>query len=177
MKKLIAACACAAALLLPVHSLKAQVVSAASQPFSTYVYGAADVAQREQGYGKALGGSGGVILRHNRWIGLDARGVIMTARIPLHTFEAELGPRVAPRYGRFMPYGEVLFGLAHSGYRQPSGRAASGFGAVVTYDAGLDFRITPRFQWRVAEYSRGHIFTGPGLNPEIVSTGIVFRLK
>ena len=177
MFKIFAACVFVAALLSPASSLYGQVGYSATKPFSTYVYAAADAADNEQGYGKALGGSGGVILRHTQWIGLDARGVIMNARVPLHTFVGEAGPRVAPRYWRLTPYGELLFGIAHTGYRQPDGTQGSGFGPVITYDFGVDLRITRLIQWRVAEYSRGHIFTGPGVNPTIASTGIVFRLN
>ena len=157
--------------------LQAQVAPASSRPFTTYAYGAASGAEHELNFGHALGATGGVFLQRSQWLGLDLRGVILTARVPLHTYIGEAGPRVAPRFGPVRPYAELLGGLGHSGYLQPPNNVLlGGFGAAWTYAFGTDLRITHRFQWRVAEYSHSHIYAGTGASPTILSTGIVFRI-
>lgn len=157
-------------------SLRAQVSASSSKPFSLYGYAVASGAEHELNYGHALGGSGGVILQKSQWMALDVRGVILTARVPLHTFIGEVGPRIAPRFGPVRPYAEVLGGLGHSGYVPTQGGLAGGFGATWTIDFGADLRITRRFQWRVAEYSHSHIYAGTGASPTILSTGVVVRI-
>ena len=155
---------------------QAQVSPAATRPFSLYGYAVASGAEHELGFGHALGGSGGLILERSQWLALDARGVILTARVPLHTFIGEIGPRVAPRFGPVRPYAEVLGGLGHSGYLTPQNQLLGGFGATWTVAFGADLRLTRRFQWRVAEYSHSHIYAGTGAAPTILSTGVVFRI-
>jgi hypothetical protein len=161
-------------LSLPV---RAQVSPSVNEPLHLYGYATADGAQPELGYGHALGGSGGFVLEHSRYVALDMRGVAMLAREPLHTFIAEAGPRVAPKYGRLQPYAEILGGLGHSEYSVPKGSSlpGRGFGATWTIAAGLDLRLKYGFEWRVAEYSYNHIYAGTGASPTILSTGVVYR--
>ena len=156
--------------------LHAQVSPASSKPFSTYVYGMASGSEHEMNFGHALGGTGGVVLQHSRWMALDFRGVALPYRVPLHTYIAEVGPRVSHRYGPMRPYGELLVGLGHSGYRLPQNNFGSGYGLAFSGDFGADLRVAPRLYWRVAEFSYSHISAGPGESPVIHSTGAVFRL-
>lgn len=161
-------------LLLPA---RAQVSPSVNEPLHLYGYAVADAVQPELRYGHALGGSGGFILEHSRLVALDFRGVMVTGRVPLHTFIAEAGPRVAPRYGRLQPYAEVLGGLGHSEYVVPLGSdlPSRGFGATWTIAAGLDLRLKCGLEWRVAEYSYNHIYAGTGVSPTIFDTGVVYR--
>jgi hypothetical protein len=156
---------------------RAQVRPSASEPLQLYGYAVADAAQPEMGYGHALGGSGGFVLEHSRLLALDFRGVAMLGRVPLHTFIAEGGPRVAPKYGRLQPYAEVLGGIGHSEYVVPTGSSlpGRGFGASWTVAAGLDLRLKYGLEWRVAEYSYNHIYAGTGASPTILDTGVVYR--
>ncbi len=167
---------CALFLLLSALSVQAQISPAATRFSSVYGYAEASGAEHELNYGHALGGSGGIILQHSPWFALDLRGVVLTARVPLHTFVGEAGPRVSYRFGPVHPYAEALGGLGHSGYTVSPRPLLAGFGAAWTVDFGTDLRVTPRLDWRVAEYSRSHIYAGSGASPSILSTGFVFRI-
>ena len=158
------------------HAL-AQVSPSVNEPLHLYGYAAADAVQPELHYGHALGGSGGFVVERSRFLALDLRGVAILGREPLHTFIAEAGPRVAPRYGRLQPYGEILGGLGHSEYAVAAGSGLSGrgFGATWTIAAGLDVRLKYGLEWRVAEYSYNHIYAGTGASPTILNTGVVYR--
>ncbi|HEY0786586.1 MAG TPA: hypothetical protein VGD62_12000 [Acidobacteriaceae bacterium] len=166
------------ALVIACPRLRAQVEASATKPFSAYGYALASGSEHEMDYGHALGGSGGIVLQHSRWMALDMRGSILRARVPLHTYIGEAGPRVSRRYGPMRFYLEGLGGLGHSGYRAytvPLPPLRSAYGAVWSIDGGLDLRVTPRFQWRVADYNYSHIYAGSGAKPAILSTGVVYR--
>ena len=154
----------------------AQVGASALKPFSLSAYGAASGAERELGYGKALGFSGGLILEHSRWIALDGRGVVLRERVPIHTYLLEAGPRVSYPYGRLRPYGEVMAGLGRSGYGAQPLPLSQAYGFAYTLDAGLDFRITHRFDWRVCDFTYNHIGAGSGVTPKIASMGVVYHI-
>ena len=174
-----------AALLLLLFALftvpgRAQVSPAASQPLSLFAYGQASGAFREQGFGKALGYSAGLTLQHSRWLALDGRGVVLRERIPLHTYIIEAGPRASYKYGRLTPYGEFLAGYGRSGYF-PAPRTAEtylhqAYGFTYTLDGGVDLRLKYHLSWRVADYTYNHISVGNGVSPQILSTGIIFRI-
>ena len=154
----------------------AQVAASANKPFSLYAYGDASVAQRELGYGKALGYSGGIILQHSRWLALDGRGVIMRERIPLHTYLIEAGPRISHRYGSFVPYVEFMAGLGRTGYGAQPLPLQQAYGFAYTIDEGVEWRIKGRFSWRIADFAYNRISAGSGASPLIGSTGIVYRI-
>ena len=154
----------------------AQVRETAQRPLVLSVYGTASGSEHELDYGHALGGGGGFILEHSRLLALDFRGTILRYRVPLHTYIGEAGPRISRRYGRLEPYAEALGGLGHSGYRLADLRLASDYGAVWSLDAGLDFRVTPHFDWRVGEYSYNHTYVGAhGAKAAIGSVGVVYH--
>jgi hypothetical protein len=119
-------------------------------------------------------------------IGADFRGGILgrgSYRGPnTDTFLdiGEVGVRVSAAPGvlpySLQPYGEVLTGL---GYWQ------GGVGVLRQYSnhsltqfvAGLDFNLTPRVGWRVAEFSYGLLGATPGhIYPMILSTGVVVHI-
>ena len=164
-----------AGLLLLTGHLHAQVRASSSKPLSVYGYGMATAADNELGYGKALGGSGGLIADHGPLFGLDARGVIIRARQPLHTYIAEVGPRVSHRFWLVKPYGEVLFGLGHSGYLTPEKQLVSGYGLTYSVAVGADLRLFHGFSWRVADLSYNHISAGPGETAKLASMGVVYH--
>jgi opacity protein-like surface antigen len=161
--------------LIFVSRLLAQVAPSAAKPLGAYGYAQATVVDNELGYGKALGGSGGFVLQHNPWLSFDARGVIIEAREPIHTYIAELGPQVSYRFSRFTPYAEGLAGLGHTSYLTPQKTIARGWGFTYTAVAGVDFRLTRGLSWRVADLSYSHIDAGSGASPKLASTGIVYR--
>ena len=156
--------------------MHAQVGPASSRPFTAYGYAMASGAEHEFNIGHALGGTGGIILERSPWLSLDGRAVILRARVPLHTYLGEIGPRVAPRFGPVRPYAEALVGEGHTGYVPPQGELVGAYGAAWSIDFGADLRVTHRLEWRVAEYSRSHIYAGTGASPTILSTGVVYRI-
>jgi hypothetical protein len=158
-------------LLLLAHSSlcfrHAQVAASATRPVSAYGYAQATPEDVELGYGKALGGSGGFVLQHSRWLGLDARGVIMRAREPIHTYIAET---VASLLTRMVSWDSAtaVIKASSKAFLPPGGFAYAGV-------AGLDFRLTRGFFWRVADFSYTHIDAGTGASPKYASTGLVYR--
>jgi hypothetical protein len=175
MSRLIAVCFFLSSLLLTAP-LEAQVVASAERPLFLSGYATASGAEHELGFGHALGGGGGFIVEHSPWLALDVRGEILRARVPLHTYIAEAGPRVTRRYGRFEPYGEGMAGIGHSGYlTTPKRTLSSAWGWTWTVDAGLDFRVSHHLLWRVGEYSYNHTYAGTGAKAAILNTGVVYR--
>ncbi len=154
--------------------VRAQVSASSSRPLLLSGYATADGAEHELDVGHALGGGGGIIVQHSRWLALDFRGVILRARVPLHTYILEAGPRIDRRYGRLEFYGEAMGGLGHSGYRISPKLLGKAYGATWTLDAGLDVRVKYGFSWRAAEYSYNRIYAGTGAKPAILSTGFKY---
>ena len=92
------------------------------------------------------------------------------------------GPRVSyHHFGRITPFGQVLFGVAHTGQALLN-TANSQNAFAMTVGGGVDYRLNSRFSIRPAqvEYllTRFNEFTDPraqSQNNLRVSTGIVFR--
>ncbi len=165
--------------LMSSSALRAQVSADARRPMVAMGYATATAAQPELGQGRQLGTSGGVILQRSRLLAVDFRGVMLNARVPVHTYIAEAGARVAPGFSRrWQPYGGFLAGYGHSEYRVLGKKTLDrGFGFAWTGDLGLDLHLKYGLAWRVAEYSYNHISAGPGVSPTMLSTGLVFRYK
>jgi opacity protein-like surface antigen len=92
------------------------------------------------------------------------------------------GPRVSYRhFGRVTPFGEVLFGVAHTG-RALLATTNSQNAFAMTVGGGFDYRLSPHFSVRPAEVdyllTRFNEFTDTrtqNQNNLRVSTGIVVR--
>jgi opacity protein-like surface antigen len=91
------------------------------------------------------------------------------------------GPRVSyHRFSRVTPFGEVLFGVAHTGANLLNTNSQNAF--AMTVGGGLDYRISSRFSIRAAkvdylltrfnEFNTTNTQTQNNLR---VSTGVVFR--
>ena len=121
---------------------------------------------------------------YDRWsipffaYGLDARGTVVGSG-NTHIYSGLVGPQIRfkPHILPFMPYVEAVVG---------AGNVQTGQGSTQNditkfeyqFLGGVDWTILPRIDWRVAEFSYGS-FSGLGrssLNPNTLSTGIVFRL-
>jgi hypothetical protein len=76
-----------------------------------------------------------------------------------------------------VPYAEVLTGLGYwrggvSVTRQDA------YHLLIQGVAGLDYRVTKKFDWRVAEFSYGRLGAQPGaIYPMMLSTGVVLRFQ
>ena len=87
-----------------------------------------------------------------------------------------IGPRVATHIRKFKPYGEFLIGFAR--YNNGGNIAGSAnTDSEIELNAGLDYKVTKHFDWRVVDYSYGKYFGfGGNFNPREYSTGVVFHL-
>jgi len=82
------------------------------------------------------------------------------------------GPRVSFSTGRFRPFGEALFGVAHININSGVGSDTS---FATALGGGLDYKIIKPVAWRFqADYVGTRLFGGTQNNVRI-STGIVFR--
>jgi hypothetical protein len=78
---------------------------------------------------------------------------------------------VRPRGLPIAPYGELLIGMAAS---TVGSKTDTNFQSSEVL--GLDYTIVPHLDWRVAEFSYGHVSAANAFNPASISTGIVLRL-
>jgi hypothetical protein len=88
-----------------------------------------------------------------------------------HIYEALFGPRVSVRVGKFRPFAEAEFGVAHV--------TTKGFGSDTSWatalGGGLDYTIFRPVAWRLqGDYVRTQFFSSHQNNFRF-STGIVFR--
>jgi len=134
------------------------------------------------------GGSASVAYNVNSWLsGVADLGAYHNTNIlgsggsdTLSTYL--FGPRVSYRhFGRMTPFGQVLFGVAHTG-RALLNTTSSQNAFAMTVGGGIDYRLNSRFSIRPAEVdyllTRFNEFTDPGAQSQNnlrVSTGIVFR--
>jgi len=134
------------------------------------------------------GGSASVAYNFNNWLsGVADFGGYHAGNILGSGVEGTLstylfGPRVSyHRFGRVTPFGEVLFGVAHTGTELlNTGNSQNAF--AMTVGGGIDYRINSRLSLRPAkvdylltrfdELTPGNTQTQNNLR---VSTGIVFR--
>ncbi len=119
-----------------------------------------------------VGPSFGGYLQVKSFLGIDARGSILRwGPSPNHQYLAVAGPRVAFRKERFTIYAAGEGGVGHARY--PGG---SDLAAAWLLTAGVDYQIHPRIKLRLGEFSYGDIYVlQQGLNPKIISAGVVFR--
>jgi len=91
------------------------------------------------------------------------------------------GPRISYRHsGRITPFGEVLFGVAHTG-ASIAGTSGSDNAFAMSLGGGVDYRLTDRFAIRPVKVDYlmtrfSELGTGNQTQNNLrVSTGIVFR--
>jgi opacity protein-like surface antigen len=132
------------------------------------------------------GGSASVAYNVNNWLSgvADLGGYHNTSILggggTLSTYL--FGPRVSyRRFGRVTPFGQVLFGVAHTG-RALLATPNSQNAFAMTVGGGLDYRLSSHFSIRPAELdyllTRFNEFTNTSAQSQNnlrVSTGIVFR--
>jgi len=106
-------------------------------------------------------------------------GGCATANASTHQLNVIFGPRISFSMGRWKPFGQGLFGLAHV--------SSNGFGSdnsfAMALGGGLDYRIVKPVAWRFQlDYMRTQItLTSFGFSPGLaqsnfrMSTGIVLR--
>ena len=102
-------------------------------------------------------------VQRSTWVGVDFRGLFTEWNDTAHTMSFEVGPRLSPNYGRFLPYAELLAGPVHQLI----------YSAEVGGAAGVDVRLTPRVSWR-SDASYQYVIDETSRRQ--FSTGIVVRI-
>ncbi len=133
-----------------------------------------------------FGGGGGLVYNVTPWIGIkaDFQGYTQgsglktqltnagynAANIQGNVFTYLFGPQIKKHSGRFQPFGQALFGAAHSNvyanvYDSINGinSASSNNNAfAMEFGGGLDYALTPHFQIRPVEVD--YLYTRFGVN-------------
>jgi outer membrane receptor protein involved in Fe transport len=107
----------------------------------------------------------------NTGAGTCAIGATCTGKENLHLYQALFGPRFSASLGKYRPFAEFEFGLAHL----TAGAPASDSSFATALGGGLDYRIIRPIAWRFqGDYVSTHLF-GTYQNGVRLSTGIVIR--
>jgi Outer membrane protein beta-barrel domain len=132
-----------------------------------------------------FGGGGGFVYNVTPWIGIKADFAGYTQGSGLknqltslgyagqangNVFTYMFGPQIKKHSGKFQPFGEALFGAAHSNlygqiYNAQNGltSASSNNNAfAMEFGGGLDYALTPHFQIRPVEVD--YLYTRFGIN-------------
>ena len=118
-------------------------------------------------------------------IGAEVRGTIQRRLNREHQESALAGPRVAMRFGSFIPYVSVLGGAGNGWrFREPPlkgetpPKPVEDTGPMWTVLGGLDVHLNHHFAVRVGEISYSKIYLKDWtLGPVNVTAGIVYRLN
>lgn len=94
-----------------------------------------------------------------------------------HQYFGVIGPRFAYSRGRWTGFGSAEGGLGHARYSAPSFSHTIGKTAPTWWICGgVDYELRPRMTVRVGEFDYGGISVlQNGLNPKVISAGIVIR--
>lgn len=134
-----------------------------------------------------FGGGGGFVYNVTPWIGIKAdfqgytqgsglkqklidNGYTVNGNVQGNVFTYMFGPQIKKHSGKFQPFGQALFGAAHSNaygniYDSIHGltSASSNNNAfAMEFGGGLDYAITPHFQIRPVEVD--YLYTRFGVN-------------
>ncbi len=157
--------------------------------FAGYSYVRANPATSGANSFSLNGGSASIAYNFNGWLSgvADLGGYHNTKSILGSGVDGTLstylfGPRVSyHRFGRVTPFGEVLFGVAHTGASLLATTNSQNVFAM-TVGGGLDYRLSSHFSLRPAKVdyllTRFNEFNNPNARSQNnlrVSTGIVFR--
>jgi len=131
----------------------------------------------QYGERKMLGFSGFLDVDTRRRYGLEAETswAVFHQRANVHTSDYMIGPRYRLPLGRIQPYAKALVGIGEFNFPY---NYAHGSYLVVAPGAGVDYRLSRRFRWRVAdvEYQYWPQFTFGSMSSISVSTGIKVRI-
>jgi opacity protein-like surface antigen len=156
--------------------------------FAGYSYVRANPATAGQDSFSLNGGSASIAYNVNNWLsGIADFGGYTNTNILGSGVDGTLstylfGPRVSYRhYGRVTPFGEVLFGVAHTGASLlASNNSQNAF--AMTVGGGFDYRISSHWSVRAAKvdylltrFNEFGTTNAQSQNNLRVSTGVVFR--
>lgn len=132
-------------------------------------------ARSGQGVSTLWGASAGSYLQ-GRLLGFGLRATEEPSNATVHIFDAVAGPRIAVSLPFVRAYLEAGGGMGRSGYYDNSGNLASSWGPAWQADLGVNHQILPRLSWRILEVGYGRIYTGPGVSPLFLSTGLTLHV-
>jgi hypothetical protein len=114
----------------------------------------------------------------NRRVGFEgeAQWLMFHETADVHTSTYLVGPRYHLTYGRFQPYAKGLVGFGMFTYPYNLGHDND---FVIAPGGGVDFRITHRIRWRIAdiEYQVWPQFHYGAMSSYGLSTGIRVRIR
>jgi opacity protein-like surface antigen len=149
-------------------SITAGALGSAFQPDYTANYGVGSNPDYLFGVGAY------VDLRFTRWIQIEGEGRWSRFNPNLGFNESNyLGGFRVPvrRFGRFTPYGKVLYGLGTASFLTGSGLASN-----LTLGGGVDYRLTRKISIRAADFEYQRWRTKPTLAPYGFSVGIGYKV-
>lgn len=155
--------------------LHAQAALSATGGTHSGAYVLVDAGRPNYGTDGLFGGTAGAYIQGRPFLGLDGKFIALRwGPSQEHQYFALAGPRFAWNGERWTAIGTAEGGIGHVRYDE--GKASEdGFSWMLT--GGLDMHLTDRFKWRVAQFSYGGVdVLNDGLNPKIISSGIVLRL-
>ena len=134
-----------------------------------------------------FGGGGGFVYNVTPWIGVKAdfqgytqgsgvkqtlinNGYAVTGNVQGNVFTYMFGPQIKKHSGKFQPFGQALFGAAHSNaygniYDSINGltsKSSNNNAFAMEFGGGLDYAVTPHFQIRPVEVD--YLYTRFGIN-------------
>jgi hypothetical protein len=109
--------------------------------------------------------------------GIDVRAsLIGSGNETLDSYLGGLRVQIHPHVLPLMPYGEALIGAAHVNVGEGIAHVDT-TGEEYQLVGGADWTILPHVDWRVVDYSWGHLFNvGDAIHPQTLSTGLVVRM-
>jgi opacity protein-like surface antigen len=174
--------------LLFAVSAQAQEERKTIDVFAGYSYVRANPATSSSDSFSLNGGTASVAYNFNNWLsGVADFGGYHTTNGLASGLDGTLstylfGPRVSyRRFGRVTPFGEVLFGVAHTGASLLNTTNSQNAFAM-TVGGGVDYRVSSRFSIRplkvdylLTRFNELNTINAQNQNNLRVSTGIVFR--
>jgi hypothetical protein len=153
--------------------VQAQTAPSATGGANSGVYALFDGGRPNFGSNWLVGGTVGGYFQSKSLLGLDGKvAALRWGPSQDHQYFALIGPRFAFNRGRWTSFGTAEGGIGHARYFD-----GSGYGASWMLTGGLDIRINSRLRWRVGQFSYGGIdVLNHGLNPKIISSGVVIKL-
>lgn len=128
-----------------------------------------------QGEGIVWGGSAGAYLQGSL-LGFVVRGTALPSNSDIRIYDATLGPRFAVSLPFVRAFAEVGGGMGHTGYYDSNGNLDSTWGAAWQANLGFARTLFPRVEWRILEGSYARIYTGSGVSPVMLSSGLTLHV-
>lgn len=132
-------------------------------------------------FGYSLGG----YLQPPHFVGAEIRGQIQRRMNAEHQESVQAGPRFAMRFGRFVPYVDVLAGAGNGwryadppviGVKPP--KPVEGLGGEWTILGGLDIKLARHVSIRAGEIAYSKIYLKDwNLTPLNITAGVVYRIR